>query len=389
MKHSSGCIAGLVLFLWPIHSSLAQPAPAAAPAPSLSASARPPAPRPKPPRPPQQLKRPKIFVSCSEYIPKGASRPRIRTTFPKQGTSGYELALKVTVDHGPGETVLPEGFRIRRESPSYKAFEKARFFIPDPKGGSAAVINRPEADDLKDKTNLRSTLKLIFVALPEKPGRHRMTLPPVPIAVGRANGQVMTVCTKPLRIRIEDPIANDPNPKVKGNPPPRKQREDWPLARQLSYAALAVILLAALGAWLLQRWRNRPRIEPAKPKILPWVAAMTTLEEIRRSSLLDDDRFDDYVDRVNDCVRRYLGARYGFDGIESTSEEIRLLLRRVYPPIASPDEIDRFLDDTDLVKYAKVSAKRDECEHYLAKAVAIVSRTTPPRKTKKKKEATS
>ena len=58
-------------------------------------------------------------------------------------------------------------------------------------------------------------------------------------------------------------------------------------------------------------------------------------------------------------------------------------------PFVAPEEIDRFLDDTDLVKYAKVSAKRDECEQYLAKAVTIVTRTTPPRKTKKRKETSA
>jgi hypothetical protein len=185
------------------------PAPSASAAPSATASAAP----------------EKSWSSCVEYVPEGAIRPKLEAHFPPNGTSGYELRLLVTVTHGRGETVLPAGFRIDRGSDSVRALEAAGFRIPETTGGSPPVLDRPKDADLEDveKRTLTTSLSLPFIALPEKPGRHALRLPQLPIAVGRANGQVMTVCTPAMAITIEDPIANESQPKVHDNAPPRSQ----------------------------------------------------------------------------------------------------------------------------------------------------------------------
>ncbi len=64
-------------------------------------------------------------------------------TFPTKGFSGYAATLSVTVEHGKGETVLPNGLalseRRRREA---KALKDASFVIPDQDGGAAARLHR-------------------------------------------------------------------------------------------------------------------------------------------------------------------------------------------------------------------------------------------------------
>ena len=49
---------------------------------------------------------------------------------------------------------------------------------------------------------------------------------------------------------------------------------------------------------------------------------------MRHAGLLETQRFADFFDRVNDAVREYLGARFGFDGLESTTDETLAALRR-------------------------------------------------------------
>ncbi len=318
----------------------------------------------------------KIWSSCAEYLPKGATRPQLEAHLPTRSLSGYAVPLVVIVTHGRGETVMPGGFRIQRGSDAMRALEESGWVIPEPDGGAGPMIDRPEGTG-SEKT-VTTTLTLSFVPLPKEPGRHELILPPLPISVGRANGQVMTLCTEPQRITIDDPIANEVDPKVKPNPPPRPQREPWPLAKQGTIAVLAAIALAILLAWLIRRIQQRPKIVPPKAKVLPWIVAMKELVEIRGSSLLADDQHDDYFDRVSECVRRYLGDRYGFDGLESTSTEIRFMLGRVYPPLSNLKAIDGFLDDTDLIKYAEVTPTRDDCLESIDHAEDIVRVTTPP-----------
>jgi len=200
----------------------------------------------------------------------------------------------------------------------------------------------------------------------------------VPVAVARASGELVTVCTAPHPIVVEDPIANEADPKVRPNPPPRPQREAWELAKQVAIGLAVAAVTALLTALLIRRWKARPKPAPVVPAKPPWITALEELEAIRRSSLLADQRTGEYFDRVSDCVRKYLGARYGFDGLESTTDEMRAVLKRVYPPVPVLNEIGGFLGECDLVKFARVEPAEDDCLKALTEGEAIVRRTIPP-----------
>ncbi|MRG95314.1 hypothetical protein [Polyangium spumosum] len=314
----------------------------------------------------------RVWASCVERVPEGASRPKITETFPERGTSGWAAPLEITVVHGKGETVMPGGFRVERASDSYKALEEAGFVVPDPDGGAGPVA-ATEAGEASSTTKVT----IPFVALPKKPGRNVMMLPPVPITLARASGDIVTVCTSPHPILVEDPIANELDPKVRPNPEGRPQREEWVLAKQVAAGALVGAILTAIGAWLFVRWSRRPKAAPYVAPKLPWIAALEELEAIRASNLLADGKNDEYFDRVSDCVRKYLGARYGFDGLESTTDEMQRTLARVRPPVRGLDTITRFLEEADLVKFARVVPSEDDCLAALERGITIVRNTTP------------
>lgn len=312
----------------------------------------------------------KAWASCVEHVPQGATRPLLSEIFPTRGLSGYAESLVITVTHGKGETVLPEGFRIQPSSDAHKALEEAGFVIPDPGGGTGPSVDRAKTGD-------STRLTIPFVALPKEPGRSGMVLPPVPIAVARANGEYLTLCTRPHAIVIDDPINNERDPQVRQNPPPRPQREDWPLARNLAIGVPLGVALGLAGAWLFRRWRARPKIVVVPPPRLPWLVALDELAAVRRSGLLAAGRNDEYFDRVSDCVRKYLGARYGFDGLETTTDEMRALLKRVRPPVPELKRVADFLADCDLVKFARFVPDEADCVETLTRGEEIVRRTIP------------
>jgi hypothetical protein len=204
-----------------------------------------------------------------------------------------------------------------------------------------------------------------------------MVLPPVPITVARASGETMTICTAPHAIVVNDPIANELDPKVRPNPNGRHQREEWIFAKQAATVLGATAILGPLLALLILRWMRRPKPEPYVPPVLPWVAALEELEAIRTSNLIAEGRTDEYFDRVSDCVRKYLGARYGFDGLESTTDEMERTLARVRPAVRGLDTINRFLEEADLVKFARVVPTENDCLAALERGITIVRNTTP------------
>lgn len=311
--------------------------------------------------------------TCIERLPEGRARPKLTESIANQGISGHAQLLKLTIEHGPGETVLPSGFRLEPGSDEYKALESSHFFLPDPKGDAKPTLERKS-----EGSRTTTTVKLWFVPLPEKPGRNQLTLPPVPIAVSRASGELVTLCTSPHLVSIEDPIANEPNPTPRPNPKPRMQREEWTAAKNVTYAGLIALVIGALLATLFGIWRRRPKqLPPPPPPRPPWEVAIEGLYDLRHSGLLGEQRFAEFYDRVSDILRRYLGDRYGYDGLESTTREALGALRGVAIPLEVLLRIQEFMQDADLVKFARRTPTEAECSSALERAEALIGNTRP------------
>ena len=312
-------------------------------------------------------------AGCVEKLPAGKARPTLTESFPQRGLSGHALPLVVTLGHGPAETVLPTGFRFQPEAGEAKALKQAGFILPNPDGGAGPKVERKD-----EGGTTKSKVTISFVALPKEVGRHQLTLPPLPITVARASGDLITLCTQPHRIVIEDPTSSTPNPKPKENPPPRRQREEWTSLKQAVSIGAVALVIGAILAWLVGRWLKRPRpLPPPPPPRPPWEVAFESLHDLRHAGLTGEGRFAEHFDRVSDILRRYLGDRYGFDGLESTTREMLGELRVTTPRIPVLDEIERFLRQADLVKFARLTPTEPECATALGDAQLIVERTVP------------
>jgi hypothetical protein len=331
---------------------------------------------------------------CVESIPKGGQRPVLIDVFPTRGTSGWAAILSITIRHGKGERVLPSGLDLSANVEAKKVLEQAGFAIPEQDAGAAAKL-WTEPDD-PQKTEQTTHFELPIVLLPPNAGRSMMTLPPLPVAVARANGEIATACTKEHVIVVDDPTANTPEAMPKPNPPGIVQREEWTaLKRALSWLAVGLVL-GAIALWLVRRWLSRPKPVPPPPPPRPaWDIALDELEAIRRDRLLEKERYTEYFDRTNDALRRYLGNRFGFDGIESTTDEVLAQLMRhsagfvrfdapgasaesgLPAPGVSFDVIARFLRESDLVKFANLTPTPEACLASLATGESIVRGTMP------------
>jgi len=311
--------------------------------------------------------------TCREHVPEGKERPKLTERFPSRGESGHVLTLALTLEHGKGETVLPGGFQLQTEDPTFRGLERVGLYLPDPHGGAGPVLTRTEQGE-----RVTTHVEISFVALPQKPGRNVLTVPPLPVSVARASGDVLVLCTHPHEVTIEDPIANTSDPKPHPNPAAREQNEEWTALKNALIVGAGALALGALIAFLIGKWLRRPRpVPPPPPPRPPWEVAMEELFDIRHAGLVAEGRLAEHFDRVSDSVRKYLGARFGFDGLESTTREALGVLRDVKPRIAPLDAIEGFLRQADLVKFAKTTPTAEDGELALVRAEHIVRETLP------------
>ncbi|HRG95231.1 MAG TPA: hypothetical protein PLR99_03210 [Polyangiaceae bacterium] len=332
---------------------------------------------------PADAQAPASIHGCVESIARGAARPIVTDDFPRRGTSGWAASLTVTIRHGRGEHVLPNGLELQRSSDAEKELRTAGFALPEQDGGTAAARVTVLPEDPNRKEIVVTVLELPLVLLPEKPGRSTLVLPPLPVAVARANGELSTVCTRSHAILVDDPIANaetaDPAPRP--NPPPAPQREEWREAKLAAGAAAVGLGLGVVGALLYRSWKRRPRPVPPPPPPRPaWELALERLHDVRHAGLLDAGRPAEFCDRVSDALREYLGASLGFDGLEQTTDEIAGHLGRGSLAENERARVLGILRECDLVKFAKFAPERGACEAMLDSAERHVHVTMPKKR---------
>jgi hypothetical protein len=154
----------------------------------------------------------------------------------------------------------------------------------------------------------------------------------------------------------------------------------WLLWAGLAGLALALAVLALL--WFLARRRKRARAAaPAAVVHLrpPEEIAYEELERITGLKLVEQSRFKEHYTLTADCLRRYAEGLYGIPAMDRTTEEFHAALRRARADSQQIRLFKDFLDESDLVKFAKYVPPVGEAQEALPRARYIVDVTKPER----------
>jgi hypothetical protein len=203
---------------------------------------------------------------------------------------------------------------------------------------------------------------------------------PIRVRITSAAGELIELESNTSTIEVLSLLANEPDPQLK---PPTEpvvvEQDDYRLLIVLGI--LLAIALGALLAWLFMRWwqkRDRPEPPPPPPPP-PWETALTELHQLERgrAEAISEGRTEEWVDAVSDSIRAYLGRRFGFHGLESTTDEIADQLRRAKSLTIEPRDVVGFLGQCDLVKFAKASLADEASLTLIEEALTLVDQTRP------------
>jgi len=207
-------------------------------------------------------------------------------------------------------------------------------------------------------------------------------LPAVELRVVTKDNNVGMVQTEPRPFKVQSLIANEPNAQPKLETAPVVVLEDNWLPIYVLGGLAAAAAVAGLTLLAARYWRRRKAAAvPPPPPRPPWDIAVEKLALLRRDKqkMLDAGQGALFVDQLSDVVRAYLGGRYLFEGLETTTDEMLMQLKTRGASLGFTQEVGQFLGRCDLVKFAKVEPDADEVDLLFAKAQDLVHLSEPER----------
>jgi len=208
----------------------------------------------------------------------------------------------------------------------------------------------------------------------------KLEIPPLPIQYVDPTGATQTVHTAALPVEIVSLLATQAElpdileVKPLAEPPP------LPAGRRLWWIAggfLGLLALVALGFWIRARRRVAPPVGPLTPP--PHVRALAALYQLRRASIADRDAIESFYVQTSAIVRLYIEERFGCHAPERTTEEFLAEIEQ-NPALLGPEWqelLHAFLEESDLVKFARLVPAPERVWTALDRAIAFVEGTQP------------
>lgn len=193
------------------------------------------------------------------------------------------------------------------------------------------------------------------------------------------NGEVQTVVVPPHEFTVTALLANEADPKRQGEDPPVSLEYPNTWAETAIYVAAAALVAGFISALLWMRWRRRPRPVVLPPPEPPDRVALRALDRLKEADYVARGEFQIHYLLLTEIMKGYLEGRFGIDALERTTDELRRTLLNAEAQIAplKPTDVVRFLQQCDLVKFARFAPPPSEAAAAVDQAREMVKSTTP------------
>ena len=186
-------------------------------------------------------------------------------------------------------------------------------------------------------------------------------------------GDTLSVLADGVSVPVRALAAAPAGPVPGENLKPLKEPWEAPADYRWIYIAAAAVLLAAVLSYLWWRRRKQRVIPPVpKPVLPPDFIALKELIRIEGLNLLPSGEFKKYYTLLSNAVRCYIEGRFRVDAMDRTTAEVLRDLERAHKLI---DNLKAFLEEADLVKFAKLVPGVPAGEEAMKNARAIITRT--------------
>ncbi|MFP4522554.1 MAG: BatD family protein [Fibrobacterota bacterium] len=190
-----------------------------------------------------------------------------------------------------------------------------------------------------------------------------------------------TVSSDSVKVRVVSVLPDSVLHDTSGPPPFAPIKPEAVMgsyAEEILAAAIVVLIFSLAAFYLLRRNSHRGSLdEIKKPALPPHIMAYQELDKVEAEALPSKGQYRKFCFSLSFVLRRYLGLRYGFYALESTTEE---LLERIVK-ISMPEDIKKRIGELclaeDTVKFAGRIPTVSECDRMLLETRKIVDLSKP------------
>ncbi|MFA5033870.1 MAG: BatD family protein [bacterium] len=224
------------------------------------------------------------------------------------------------------------------------------------------IIDRKISEDKK-------SVKIVFTLTSFKAGND--TIPELTIKYKDNTGNKSEFVTKGIPVNVKS-ILPDNIQDIKDIKPPESIPRNWGM---ILLILLIIVVLGATG-WIIYKKRRR-KIETAEILLRPpYDLALERLNSLK----LDKNNIKKYYIELSDIIRQYIEGIYTISAPTETTFELYRELRKIKIKYEIIEYIKSFLDNCDMVKFAKYVPSPEIIEKNYLDAKEILSKTKPEEK---------
>lgn len=202
----------------------------------------------------------------------------------------------------------------------------------------------------------------------------------IPIGYRIGNDTALqTINTNPVNFTVHT-VEIKPEEEIKDVKEPIKIPLDWRILLLYFLVALVVVVLV----YFLYRKYKKKQEGIEKKKVVhivpPFITALNSLHELEEGKLWQKGMVKEYHSRITEIIRRYFEERFYLPALELTTTEAMKRLSDRYDTSEILLTTEEFLNNADLVKFAKYNPLPDTNTEMMKQAYQIVEKTIPKEK---------
>jgi hypothetical protein len=191
-------------------------------------------------------------------------------------------------------------------------------------------------------------------------------VPPMGLRYVLSNGDSGRVASRAISVTIQS-VKPAGESEIRDVKPPVQIEATIPLWAWLVLGA--VLIGIAVGLWWLRKRKKRPTIVPPAPPI-DWMAE---LNKIKNMNLIEQQQYKTYYSLLSDILRRCIEAKTTVRAVEETTFEIARDLRADGVDSDFVQQVEAFLMQADMVKFAKFTPTVGVMKNALPTVEAILT----------------